>query len=193
LIAKICLYVSDAEIIMCDFKGDDSLSYLSNAKGFYRYTECFDGLDMFYNRFVERQNGNDASRTPLILYFDELAAAVNHCEKKSADLLKKKIANLLMLGRSFSCFLILAMQRPDAEYLSGRDNIQLVVSLNNLSPQGKQMFFSEVKHLMVDDRKRGTGYMLESGANLYKVIVPSVQNMDKLHQTILAKLNAQCF
>ncbi|MBR2403259.1 MAG: hypothetical protein IKB01_10940 [Lachnospiraceae bacterium] len=176
---------------MLDFKGEDSLNFLEGSDFFFRYMECFDGLDRFYQRFLDRQSGKDKTRTPIFLYFDELAAAVNASEKKEAELLKKKIANLLMLGRSFNVFCILSLQRPDAAYISARFNIQLVVALHNLDASGKEMFFNEVKDEMQNDRKRGTGYMLEGGANLYKVVVQSVNDMDKLHQTILDKLSSQ--
>ena len=187
LAGKLCLYAPQAELMICDFKGDDSLSWLaSNPIWFYQFTDCIEkGLDIFYSRFLDRQNGKDKSRHPLILYFDELAAAVNFYDKKEAEALRKKIANLLMLGRSFNVFLILVMQRPDSAYLPARENICLVVALNNQSVESKEMFFHSFKDKMPPDRKRGTGYMLESGATLNRVVVPTVGNMDKLHQTIL--------
>ena len=187
LIGKLCLYAPQAELMICDFKGDDSLSWLASYPiWFYQFTDCIEkGLDTFYSRFLDRQSGKDKSRNALILYFDELAAAVNFYDKKEAEVLRKKIANLLMLGRSFNVFLILVMQRPDAAYVPARENVCLVVALNNQSVESKEMFFHSFKDEMPPDRKRGTGYMLESGATLHRVVVPTVGNMDKLHQTIL--------
>ena len=187
LIAKLCVYAPQAEIMICDFKGDDSLSWLSSHDvWYYQYTDCIEkGLDIFYSRFLDRQSGKDKSRHPYIMYFDELAAAVNYYDKKEAEALRKKIANLLMLGRSFNVFLILVMQRPDAAYLPARENVNLVVALGNQSVESKEMFFHSFKDEMPPDRKRGTAYLLESGATLLRAVVPTVGNMDKLHQTIL--------
>lgn len=187
LIGKLCLYAPQAELMICDFKGEDSLSWLASKNiWFYQFTDCIEkGLNTFYSRFLDRQNGKDKSRNALILYFDELAAAVNFYDKKEAEALRKKIANLLMLGRSFNVFLILVMQRPDAAYLPARENVNLVIALGNQSVESKEMFFHSFKDEMPPDRKRGTLYMLESGTTLYKAIVPTVGNMDKLHQTIL--------
>ena len=187
LAGKLCLYAPQAELMICDFKGDDSLSWLSSYPiWFYQFTDCIEkGLDTFYSRFLDRQSGKDKSRHPLILYFDELAAAVNFYDKKESEALRNKIANLLMLGRSFNVFLILVMQRPDSAYLPARENIGLVIALSNQSVESKEMFFHSFKDEMPPDRKRGTGYMLESGAKLHRVVVATVGNMDKLHQTIL--------
>ena len=193
LIGKLCLYAPQAELMICDFKGEDSLSWLASKPiWFYQYTDCIEkGLDTFYSRFLDRQSGKDKSRYPLILYFDELAAAVNYYEKKEAELFRKKIANLLMLGRSFNVFLILVMQRPDSAYLPARENVNLVLALSNQTVESKEMFFHSFKNEMPPDRKRGTGFMLESGANLHRVVVPTVGNMDKLHQTILDTMMLQ--
>lgn len=187
LAGKLCLYAPQSELMICDFKGDDGLSWLASYPiWFYQFTDCIEkGLDTFYSRFLDRQSGKDKCRHPLILYFDELAAAVNFYDKKEAEVLRKKIANLLMLGRSFNVFLILVMQRPDAAYLPARENVNLVVALGNQSVQSKEMFFDSFKAEMPPDRKRGTGYILESGATLHRVVVATVGDMDKLHQTIL--------
>ena len=63
--------------------------------------------------------------------------------------------------------------------------------MGNLSEQGKDMAFHSFKDQILPDRRRGTGYMLESGANLYRFIVPEVKDMNALHLTILKHMASQ--
>ncbi len=189
LLGKICKHLPDAELHVADFKGDDNFLFLEGSKNFYRFQDCYRGVDEFYQRFQERQNGTDKARTPLFLFFDELASAVIFLSKKESEEFKNKIATLLMLGRSFSVFLIIAMQRPDANHLPARDNINLVIALGNLSKEAQDMFFHNFKNEMSADRKRGSGYMLECGICLYKVISPTVRNPEKLQEVIRNTLN----
>lgn len=192
LLGKICTYKPTTQLIICDFKGDDDFCFLEEIPGFYRFTDCFQGIEDFYQCFLARQQQKDKSRNPLVLFFDEFASAVNHLDKKDAEELKKKVATLLMLGRSFSCFLVFALQRADAAYFaSARDNFNLVVALGNLSEESKDMFFHSVKEQIIPDRRRGTGYLLESGTNLQKVVVPAVKDIHRLHLAILKHMVAQ--
>lgn len=96
-----------------------------------------------------------------------------------------------MLGRSFNCFLIIAMQRPDANHIPARENISLVIALSNLSEEAKEMFFHNFKSDILPDRSRGRGYMLEGGANLSKIVVPTVHDKKALEKAIINHLTAQ--
>ena len=115
LLGKICIYAPNCELFICDFKGDDDFSFLDGVSNFFRFEDCFKGFDVFFQRFLARQQQNDISRHPLFLFFDEWASALNHAEKKEREELLKKLSLLLMLGRSFSVFLIYSLQRPDSE------------------------------------------------------------------------------
>lgn len=185
LLGKIALYVHDAEIVVMDFKGDDDFLFLKGCKNCCRYAECEDGFQRFFNRFADRQQGKDTSRKMLVLFFDEWASYLNYQDKKQAEEEKRKMANLLMLGRSFNVHVIISQQRADAQYFStARDNLNVVIGLGNLSEESKDMLFHEYKKEMLPNRERGTGYMLTNGTNLQAVIVPHISNMEKLHRVI---------
>lgn len=144
--------------------------------------ECVDGLSAFYKRFTDRQQGNDTSRSMLVLFFDEWASYLNFQDKRQAEEEKRKLSNLLMLGRSFNVHVIISQQRADAQYFStARDNLNLVIGLGNLSEESKEMLFHEYRKEMLPDRTRGTGYMLTNGTNLQSVCVPRINDMGKLH------------
>lgn len=185
LLGKISLYVKDSEIIVNDAKGDSDFSFLSGCNNFYRFMECSKGLDAIYKRLLERQQGIEKSRHMLVYFFDEWASYLNFQEKKQAEEDKRKMANLLMLGRSFNVHVVIAVQRGDAQYFANaRENLNCVTGLHNLSAESKEMFFKEFRQKMKPDRSRGTGYMLTNGTDLKAIYVPKVKNMNKLHQTI---------
>lgn len=42
---------------------------------------------------------------------------------------------------------------------------------------------------MISDCKQGIGYMLTNGTDLARILVPTITNMDKLHNTIKSAVN----
>ena len=185
LLGKISLHIPNSEIYICDFKGDDDFSFLNGCNNFYRYMECKEGLQQFYERFKSRQEGNDSSRNMLVFFFDEWASYCNSLDKKTIEEEKKKLSNLLMLGRSFNVHVIISQQRADAVYFnSARDNFNLVIGLGNLSQESKNMLFYDFKSEMTPNQRQGTGYILINGSELIEIQVPKIQNQKKLESTI---------
>ena len=185
LLGKISLRCVDSQLYICDFKGDDDFSFLAGSERFFKHLECQKGLQMFYERFQKRQSGEDPSRNMIVLFFDEWASYCNSLDKKAIEDEKKKLSNLLMLGRSFNVHVIVSQQRADAQYFStARDNFNLVIGLGNLSDESKGMFFSEYKKLMLPNRTQGTGYLLNNGAEFTAVRVPTISDFQKLHYQI---------
>lgn len=186
LMGKIALNESTSQIYFCDFKGDNDFIFLKGCDRFYNFKYCKNGLQSLYDRFEARQCGIDRSQNMLVLYFDEWAAYCNSIEdKKELDAEKRKLANLLMLGRSFRVHVVISQQRVDAQYFNtARDNFNIVIGLGNLSEESKNMFFHEFKHEMNPNRKQGTGYMLMNGTDLTAVQVPTITNIKKLNNII---------
>lgn len=190
LLGKIVWYSLNVQLYICDFKGDEDFSFLNGSPRFYRFLDCQNGLQEFYNRLQQRQSGEDQSKNMIVLFFDEWAAYISSLEKKAAETEKQKLAILLMLGRSFKVHVIVSQQRADAQYFgTARDNFNLAIGLGNLSEESKSMLFHDFKKEMRSDRKRGTGYMLTNGTNLTPIVVPVITNMEKLQQTIKQGVN----
>lgn len=185
LLGKIAIYEPDSQLYVCDFKGDSDFEFLKGCQRFYRFMDCQDGLQQFYERLQKRQNSKDNSRNMLVLFFDEWASYCNGLDKRGVEEEKKKLSTLLMLGRSFRIHVIVSQQRADAQYFgTARDNFNLVIGLGNLSEESKNMLFHDFKDQMQSDRKRGTGYILTNGTDLTPIVVPMINSMDKLHRTI---------
>lgn len=182
---KIAIYEKDSEIFVCDFKGDDDFAFLQGSQNFYRFTECAEGLNAFYERFLKRQKGVDKARNMLALFFDEWASYLTFIDKKQAEQEKNKMSLLLLLSRSFNLHIIISQARADAQYFGTvRDCLNVVIGLHNLSETSKEMMFNEFRHEMLPDRTRGTGYMTMNSSNLRAVYAGRIKNMDKLHRAI---------
>lgn len=176
-----------AKLTVCDGKGGGDFDFL---KGCDRYAaiDVTAVFDKFYDSFLARQRGENESRDMQVLLFDEWSAYLDGLdEKKQIEAQRKKLGQLLRLGRSFHYHVILGQQRMDSTYFQGfRENFNLVIGLSNLSKESRDMFFSEFKDQMEPDRARGTGYMTVNGASFTPVAVPKVNDLEKLHRAILA-------
>ena len=187
LLGKVVLHEPNSQIFVLNFKGDEDFSFLDGCDRYFQFDKCRKGLQEFYQLFQARQSGEDKGRNMLVMFFDEWASYCNSIsdDKKILEAEKRKLSNLLMLGRSFRIHVILSQQRLDASYFNAtRDNFSLVVGLGNLSQEAKDMMFSEFKKEMLPNRRRGTGYMIINGANFRAVVVPQISDWDKLHITI---------
>lgn len=188
LLARIGLHLPQAVVTVCDFKADD-FKFLSDTPNYYSFMHCREGFEAFFDMFTARQSGEDTCRDFRLLFFDEWASYLNMLEKKDAENAKSKLATLLMLGRSFNVHICISQQRADAQYFStARDNFSVVVALGNVSKESKAMFFSEFKDEM-QPCGRGEGYVLFNGAELKRIIVPTVKNENKLNFYIRKALN----
>ena len=185
MLGRISMYCPDSQFFICDFKGDSDFCFLHDKNRFYRFLDCKKGLADFYVLFQKRQSGEDNHRNMLLLFFDEWASYILNLEKREAEEEKKKLATLLMLGRSFNCLVLVSQQRVDATYFnSSRDNFNMVISLGNLSTEGKEMMFREFKDQMKPDRRQGTGYMITNGTDFTSIAVPSISDMNRLNHCI---------
>ncbi|MBB2182231.1 DUF87 domain-containing protein [Lachnospiraceae bacterium MD1] len=185
IIGRISKYITDSQITICDFKGDNSdFSGLIGAKRYYRFDDALRGFNEFYDCFLHRQRYNDSMNFRLIL-IEEYASLLNYLPKSESEEIKRKLSSLLMLARSFNFHVLLSQQRLDAEYFGkARDNFNVVITLGNVSKEVRDMLFSSYKDEITPDRSRGTGYMITNGADFRRIVVPQINNMDLLNQYI---------
>lgn len=123
LLAKISKFQPNAKIWILDFKQFDFQGF-AGLSHYYGYTDCVQGLNDYYEAFKQQQETSESAE-PNYLIIDEWGSFIMSLEKKEAELLKGKLAELLMLGRAYQFFPIVGIQRPDASYFSSaRDNFQ---------------------------------------------------------------------
>lgn len=184
ILAKTSKHIPDSHITVIDFKGDTDFAFLTGCERFYRFDSSLDGLNSFYTEFTEVQKSGFKNGFHL-LCFDEWASFINSLDKKDAEDTKKKLSNLLMLGRSFDFHILLSQQRLSAEdFGKSRDQLSMILSLGNVSKEVAGMLFSDYKEYLKNDRKRGTGYMLINGTDFQPFVVPEIGSMEQVNRAI---------
>ena len=181
--ARINKYIPASEITVCDFKGID-FQFLNGCSRYYRFDACMDGFNEFYNSFISRQRNNE-SYTFRLLMFEEWASFLQYLDKKDAEEAKKKLSSLLMLSRAYNYHILLSQQRLSAEsFGNSRDNLNIVITLGNLSKEVRDMLFSEYKEEIRPDRTIGSGYILTNGSDFRRIVVPYINNMKLVEENI---------
>lgn len=184
ILAKIAKYVANCQYCICDYKGDSDFTFLAEYDHFYRFDACLQGLNNFYNSFLDVQR-TGCSNGFHLLVFDEWGAFINSLDKKEAEDCKKKLSTLLMLGRSFDFHILLSQQRLNAEdFGKSRDLLNIIILLQNASKEVIQMLFHDYKENIRNDRQRGTGYILINGADFQPIVVPKIASMENVNNAI---------
>lgn len=184
LLASLVAQNSETELFIIDYKGDSDFDIFKDFQNCYRYKEVKKGFLDFLDIFHQRQGGFDSTRTPLYLFIDEFASFLTVLDKKEADDFKKKVAELLMLARSFNVHVIMSLQRADSTYFinGARDNFPIRLGLGRLSDESRRMLFPDMDKENYTPLKRGQGYLQTDSSDIVKVFVPeyNMNQIDKL-------------
>ena len=190
LLARLILAEKDrnGEYCFADYKSDDTFSYLQNCPRYFSYKDTLQALDIVHSRLLARQSGEDSSRTPITLIWDEyMAQALNLIseDKKAAAVVMGKVSEILLLGRSLSVRLIVACQRPDAlAFPAGsRLNYGVVIVLGAAVRSIYEMLLPDhMEQVKERQFRRGEGVVLLQGSELHFLKVPTVRNDANLRQ-----------
>lgn len=122
---------------------------------------------------------SDYGLTPEFVLFDEWAAFISSLDFKEFDEVIQIVTQIVLKGRQAGVFLILAMQRPDAEYIKSalRDNFMKRLSVGRLTSSGYRMIFgdeNEKKVFKYIKGKIGRGYVANNGELAREFYSPSV-------------------
>lgn len=166
-----------------DFKQLD-FKFLSGLPRYYGYMDCVQGINDFYEAF-KRQQAIGVAGEPQYLVIDEWGSFILSLDKKEAEQLKAKLAELIMLGRAYNFFPIVGVQRPEASYFStARDNFNVRISTGTLSPEARRMVFPDsVTNRITECRKR-EGHLYIDGVGLEKIRVEDVPDISMLDNVI---------
>lgn len=172
----------DGKLILADFKGVDFID-LENCQQYYRHQNVAQALQFVFEELQDRMSHPRTTYHSLYFVVDEWSGFLGLYSKKEQETYKQQLASALMLGRGVSIFVIVALQRADAAYLSGRDNFGNCIGLGSLSKERISMTFSEYKDLIVP-KQRGHGYLQTDGKPLREIVVPKIRKPEKVMEII---------
>lgn len=184
------------EYFFSDFKQDDLFSYLRKCKNYYPYQKTLTALNQVYERLQKRQSGEDTSRNGITLIIDEYVSfilSLQNKDKKKATEAMNKISEILMLGRSLSIRIIIAVQRPDANIFSqgARINFGVICVLGTALKSSYEMVVPSEFINEIGDRKfkTGEGILLLQGADLHFIKIPIVRDIETLQNICIKALS----
>lgn len=130
-----CLLKQGVRVIYCDPKNDNDMSLFMRSHTSVRYlTDEYaiakavrETEEELRSRTVDLDNIGieEAEFNPVFLIFDELIAFSKISNKKTYEETARRLASIIVMGRSKRVFAGLILQRPDTSFIEGaiRDNL----------------------------------------------------------------------
>ncbi len=178
------------KLILADFKGIDFIEF-NGCASYYKHSAVGEALDYVFGALQERMANanNNTDFIPIYFCVDEWSGFLSSLStKKEQDSYKQKLSNILMLGRGVKIFVIMALQRADANYITGRDNFGNAIGLGCLSKESISMLFNDDKEL-IQPKPRGKGYLRTDGKQLAEIVVPQLRDVANTKKIIKNALN----
>lgn len=173
-------------LILADFKGVDFIEF-DGCKNYYKHKAVADALNLVFDEMQQRMANPRSSNRPICFCIDEWAGFLSLYPKKEQEDFKQKMSAILMLGRGVQVFVIMALQRADAAYITGRDNFGNCIGLGHLSKESSRMLFPDDAD-KIQPKPRGKGYLRIDGKTLTEIVVPRIQKIEERKKTIFDKL-----
>lgn len=173
-------------LFLADFKGIDFIS-LDGCRNYFKHQSVAKALNMAYEELQERMANPRLDFKPIVLVIDEFSGFLSALDKKTQEHYKQLLASILMLGRGLQIFVVVALQRADASYITARDNFGNCIGLGRLSEESIRMTFTEYKDDIIP-KTRGKGYLRIDGKPLQELVVPRIRDYDGAMETIRSAL-----
>lgn len=198
LLAKLTVNTNENVCYFADYKQEDSFSYLHRCPRYYPYKRTLEALDSVYDILQKRQSGEDESRKPVTLVWDEYVAnilALQNEDKKKATAVMNKVSEILMIGRSLAVRFFCSCQRPDASvFPSGsRLNYGIVMVLGAPIRSIYEMLIPPEYIDRIGGRnfRTGEGVLLLQGSELHFIKVPMVRDVERMKELCVNALSQQ--
>lgn len=173
-----CLVKQGVRVIYCDPKNDDdmrlfmqnypSVEYVTKENDIARVVREIEQEVRSREQDLQSIGIKEAEFNPVYLFFDEMIAFSKIAEKKTYEETAKRIASIVVMGRSKRVYAGLILQRPDTSFIEGaiRDNLGCRISMGAMSDTAYKMTFgsdfSDVKNLR---REIGSGLIYRQGVD----------------------------
>lgn len=172
-----CLIKKGIRVIYCDPKNDYEMRHFAENCGAVYVSEENKIAKVVRETEEEmRKRGKELDNIgisetdfqPLYLIFDEMIAFSKIAEKKTYEETAKRIASIVVMGRSKRVYAGLILQRPDTSFIEGaiRDNLGCRICMGQMSDTAYKMAFgsdfADVKNLR---REIGSGLIYRQGVD----------------------------
>lgn len=181
------LYSIGAKLYLIDPKKSD-ISYLSNiglnvaeTKGeIIKTLRC--AVEEMEQRYEEMKNNEnykmgvtykDLNYKPIFVIIDEYTAFISTLDNKEKKEFESYVTNIVLKGRGAGCFILIAMQRADANILSAnlRDNLGLRLVMGSMTEMGYEISLGHeyrslsltITDLMGKNTHSGCGFIFIDG------------------------------
>jgi hypothetical protein len=182
MLARIVLQIENSRLWVCDFKNE---LLTQPAPRYWGYKAVLDGFNDFCAVFDDRLNGNP-DRTFCLLLIDEYVSWLSSMEKKEAEEIKKRMAQLVFMVRSLNMHVVLGSQRGMADTFSfGCRDCLNVLFLGSPSKESIRSFATGEEAEAIKPCSRGCGYVLFDGRPPKGITVPAVKCTEKIQKYIL--------
>ena len=184
-----------SEYYFSDYKADDSFSHLRGLPRYKSFKHTRENLDLVYSCLNARLSGEDKTRHPITLIWDEYMAdmlALITEDKKNATATMSKISEILLMGRSMGIRLISSMQRPDAIAfpVGSRLNYGIVIVLGAVVRSIYEMLMPDhLDQIKGRQFERGEGVVLLQGSELHFIKIPEYGNFENVKQLCIQALS----
>lgn len=186
----------EAIFYLADYKNEDEYNFLRNCKKYYSYGKTEEVLDEVYAILQRRQLGEDASRTPVYLFFEEYLSnllMLKERDKKKADKMMRQVAEILSIGRSMGCIIIIIAQTLYASLFTegSRLNFGTIVILGSKNKILYDMLLPKDFIADIGERKfkAGEGVVLLQGSEMHCIKVPMIKNEEKMQEICVNALS----
>ena len=173
-----CLLMQGVRVIYCDPKNDDDMRYFLRGKPSVAYATKENEIAKLVReteeevRLREKDLENigieEAEFNPVFLIFDELIAFSKISQKKTYEETTKRLATIVVTGRSKRIYAGMILQRPDTSFVEGaiRDNLCCKICMGQMSETAYKMSFgSDFAHVRNYRHEIGAGLIYRQGVD----------------------------
>lgn len=188
-----------ADLYIGDYK--KSGDYAGISEHFAEAENVVGLIDEFYQVFESTPEGYSGLKVLLLDEYAGLMVWLTQQDKKRADEIRGRVANLLMLGRSRHCFVWCIQQRISATLfpagIGAIDNFQICVGLGNLSPDSRRSLFAgewpeDSPFMQSYKPSTGQGLILIDGKPIRPFMLPRIDDKGKLLAECRKKAARDC-
>ena len=183
--------LQDCNIILMDFKQE--FRQFDSCRNYVGGDDIPDALENYYNYFQRVRKHEEEQEKQCILIIDEIAALLMYLDKKRADRIRNILQSLLCLGRSvnkgFGTWLCCQTMHASIFVNSSvRENAMIQVRIGDFTTVAWDMQFAGVEK---PSRRfdRGQGCILCDGKPLQLLLVPKINNPERMYEIISDRLN----